>query len=167
MCQLFQVLDVPLLNATEGVPLPNTTTPFFLQEVEVVEVVFEAMDNFYKFFSRYINHTVIVITAAQHIKDDVANVPTLAPICDFQVIAVLLTPFVIVKAKYAVGQVGFAFYFYTIIKSDKSSLLFNIIKNLLKHFVHSLWCPFVWSGLQHIQRRHYLFLVAARVLCFV
>ena len=122
MSQLFQVLDVSLLYAAEVVPLPNTTTPFSFQEIEVVKIVFEAMDDLYKLFSCYINNTVIVIAAAEYIKDDVANIPALTPVCYFQVITVLLTPLVIIKAEYAVGQVFLAFYFYTIIKSDKSSL---------------------------------------------
>ena len=101
--QLFQVLHISLLNTAEVIPLPNTTTPFFLQEVKVVEVIFEAMNYFHEFFSGYINNTIIVITAAEHIKNDVANIPALAPVCDFQVVAVLLTPLVIIKAKHAVG----------------------------------------------------------------
>ena len=113
--QLFQVLQIPLLKAAKVVPLPNTTTPFSFQEVEVVEFIFETMDYFYEFFSCYINNTVVVITAAKYIKDNVANIPALTPVCYFQVVAALLAPLVVVKAKYAVGQVVFAFYFYTII----------------------------------------------------
>ena len=79
------------------------------------------MDYFYELIACYIDDTVIVVTAAEHIKDDAANIPALAPVCDFQVVAISLAPLVI-KAKHAVGQVVLASYFYTIIKSDKSSL---------------------------------------------
>ena len=80
------------------------------------------MDYFYEFFSCYINNTVVVIAAAEYIKDNVSNIPALTPICNFQVVAMLLAPLVIIKAEDTVGQVVFAAYFYTIIKSDKSSL---------------------------------------------
>ena len=73
------------------------------------------MDYFYEFFSRYINNTVIVITATEYIKDDMANIPALTPVRYFQVVAALLAPVVIVKAEYAVGQVIFAAYFNSII----------------------------------------------------
>jgi hypothetical protein len=57
--QLFQVLEVSLLEAAELVPLPNTTAPFSLQEVKVVEIILKAMDNLNEFLSRYIIHTII------------------------------------------------------------------------------------------------------------
>lgn len=100
MSQLFEVLNVPFLKATELVPSPNTI-PFSFQEVEVVNVIFKAMDYFRELFSCYIIHAVI-FPIINYAKDDVTNIPTLTPICDFQVVALLFTPFVIVKAKYTV-----------------------------------------------------------------
>lgn len=98
------------------------------------------MDNFNEFFSRYINNTVVVIAAAKYVEDNCADIPTLSPICYLQIVAVLLTPFVIVKAKYAVRQVVFAFYFYTIIKSDRSSLSFCVIQKLLYVVSKRVYC---------------------------
>jgi hypothetical protein len=67
-----------------------------------MEVIFEAMNYFNELFSCYINHTVVVVSAAEYIKDDIANIPALAPVCDFQIVAVSLAPLVI-KAKHAIG----------------------------------------------------------------
>ena len=82
------------------------------------------MDYFYEFFSCYINNTVIVITATEHIKNNCTDIPALTPVCNLQVVVVLLTPLVVVKAKYTVGQVVFTAYLESVIKSDRSSLLF-------------------------------------------
>ena len=73
------------------------------------------MDDFYEFVSRYINNTVIVITATEHIKNNCTDIPALTPVCNLQVVVVLLTPLVIVKAEHAVGQVALAFYFNSIV----------------------------------------------------
>jgi hypothetical protein len=81
--QFAEVLQVPLLYAAEVVPLPNATTPFSFQEVKIVEVIFETADDFYEFFSCYINNTIIVVTAAEYIEDNCANIPTLSPIRHF------------------------------------------------------------------------------------
>jgi hypothetical protein len=101
--QLFQVLDIPFLDTAELIPSPNTTTPLAFQKVEVMKVIFKAVDDFNEFFPCYINNTVIVIATAKYVEDDVAYIPTLTPICDFQVIAVFLTPLVIIKAEYTIG----------------------------------------------------------------
>ena len=81
------------------------------------------MDDFYEFFSCYINNTVVVIAAAKYIKDDMANIPALTPVCHFQVVAALLAPFIIIKTEYAVGQIVFTAYLNSIVKSDRSSPL--------------------------------------------
>ena len=100
--QLFQVLQVPLLNTAEVIPFPNTI-PFSFQEVEVVDIIFKTMDDFYELFSRYIKHAIIVTSIGKYIKDDVTNIPALTPICNFQIIALLPTPLIVVKAKRTVG----------------------------------------------------------------
>ena len=83
MRQLLQVLQVPLLDVAKRVPFPNAVTPSFFQEVKVVKIIFKTMDYFNELFSCYINNTVVVIAAAKHVEDDMADVPALTPICNF------------------------------------------------------------------------------------
>lgn len=61
------------------------------------------MDYFYELFSCYVNNTVIIISATKYIKDDCADIPTLTPVCNFQVVTALLAPLVIVEAKNTIG----------------------------------------------------------------
>lgn len=67
-----------------------------------MEVIFEAANDFNEFFSCYVDDTVIVISTAEYIEDDMADIPTLTPVCYFEAITTSLTP-IFVKAEGTVG----------------------------------------------------------------